>query len=244
MNIFAVKDDKVQIFSVVKDKKTIKNIQAKIDEWNGKGDLKEITTGNLNDIADSGEKIEIVSEQYVGKEDVFFYCCPSIEKMDMYNYKFYQYNQHPLSKLCDTLLNDYNSLDFSEHIAQLLSWSSDNNKEMTFVSELICAFEFKKISVEKIIQSDLTLGEKRNILIMIKDSIKQIQQPRKNTSSIKSYRKEVEGRIKDMESFNSGFYGRELHGKDFKYTKDEKVAIRRKILKSLPSTDLIEKSKK
>lgn len=241
MNIFAVKDDVVQTYYVTMDEKSVKNTQAKIDEWNGKGELKETKASSLMGYMEYGKKIEVVSKKYAGKGEVFYYCCPAIETMDMYNYKFYKFTPHALSKLCDTLLKDYESLDFSKHLAQLLSWSSDNTEEMAFVSELISAFKFKKFSVEEIVQSDLTIDEKRNILRRIMDAIKNISKSRKIIASPKTYKEEVERKIESMEAFNSGFYERELKGEDFKYTSKQKVAVKRKILASLPTVDSIMK---
>lgn len=241
MNIFAVKNDVVQTYYVTMNEKSVKNTQAKIDEWNGKGELKETKAASLMGYMEYGKKIEVISRKYAGKGEVFYYCCPSVETMDMYNYKFYQFTPHPLSKLCDALLKDYESLDFSKHLAQLLSWSSDNSEEMAFVNDLIGAFKFRKLSVEEIVQSDLTTDEKTNILRRIMDAIKNISKPRKIVASPKSYEEEVERKIRGMESFNSGFYAQELKGEDFKYTPRQKVAVKRKILNSLPTVDLIEK---
>ena len=94
--------------------------------------------------------------------------------MVMYNYKFYQFTPHSLSKLCDILLKDFESLDFSKHIAQLLNCSSENQTEMSFVKELVGALKFKKISVDEIVQSDLTIVEKKNVLRRIVDAIKNV----------------------------------------------------------------------
>lgn len=244
MNIFALKDDVVQTFYVTMDEKLVKNIQEKIDEWNGKGELKETKAASLMEYAEYGKKIEVVSRKDAGKGDVFYYCCPAVETVDMYNYKFYQYTPHPLSKLCESLLKDYKSLDFSKHIAQLLNWSSDNEVEMQFASQLINSFKFKRLSVDDIVQSDLTLEEKRNILRRILGAIKNITQLRKIVATPKSYDEEVEKKIHDMEVMNSAFYSRELHGEDFKYTPQQKVAVRRKILSTLPTSDLIIRVKK
>jgi len=244
INVFAVKDDEVQTFFVTMDEKLIKNTQAKIDKWNGKGKLKKTKAASLMRYMEYGKKIEVVSRKYAGKGKVFYYCCPVLETVGMYNYKFYQYTPHPLSELCDTLLKKSKPLDFSKHLAQLLGWSSDNEEEMIFVGELIDAFRFKKISIEEVMKSDLTLDEKRNILSRIMDTIKTISRPRKLGALPKSYEEEVERKINDMELFNSGFYGRELHGEDFKYTPEQRVAVRRKILTSLPTFESIMKVNK
>lgn len=244
MNIFAVKDDIVQTYYVTMDEKLVKNTQSKIDEWNGKGKLKETKAASLMCHMEYGKKIEVVSRKYAGQGEVFYDCCPAVETMDMYNYKFYKFTPHALSKLCDSLLKDYESLDFSKHLAQLLSWSPKNPEEMAFVSKLISAFKFKKISMEEIVQSDLTIDEKRNILRRIVDAIKNISKPTKIIASPKTYEEEVERKIESMEAINSGFYARELHGEDFKYTPKQKIAVKRKILASLPTVYSIMKVNK
>ena len=244
INIFEVKDNIVQEYYVTMDEKSVKNIQSKIDEWNGKGELKETKAVSLMGHMEYGKKIEVVSREYAGQGEVFYYCCPDVETTDMYNYKFYKFTPHALSKLCDTLLKDYESLDFSKHLAQLLSWSSENSEEMALVSELISAFQFKKNSVEEIVQSDLTIEEKRNVLRRIVDAIKNISKPTNIIASPKTYKEEVERKIESKEAINSGFYARELQGKDFKYTPKQKKAVKRKILSSLPTVDSIMKVNK
>lgn len=244
MNIFAVKDDIVQSFYVSMDENLIRMFRAKIDEWNGKGELKQTKAVNFMNYVESGKKIEVVSKRYSGKGKAVYYCSSSIEIIPMYNYKFYQFTPHPLSKLCDTLLKDCESLDFSKHLAELLNWSSDDDEEMEFVGKLISAFKFKKTTVEEIVQSDLTIDEKRNVLRRIVDAIKNVSQPRKIVASPRSYEEEVERKINNMEVFNSDFYERELHDEDFKYTPEQKVIEKRKILTSLPTSDSIMKANK
>lgn len=40
MNIFAIKDGVVQMCYVIMNEKKLKDIQSKIDDWNGKGEIK------------------------------------------------------------------------------------------------------------------------------------------------------------------------------------------------------------
>lgn len=237
-NIFAVKGDIIQVFNVTINEKLLKNVQSKIDNWNGKGDIKEVKAASLFDYYGRG-KIEVISQKYAGKGDVFYYCCPDIETMDMYNYKFYQYVPHPLSELCDKLLKNYDSLDYSKYLAELLNWTSNNCQEMIFVRDLINAFKFKKVSIDEIVQSDLTIEEKKNILRRVMDAIKDIKETRKIIVAPKIYEDEVEKKIIDMEVFNSGFYARELRGEDFKYTEEQKIEVKKRILTTLPTTDSV-----
>ena len=55
---------------------------------------------------------------------------------------------------------------------------------------------------------------------------------------------ELERKIESMEAINTGFYSRELHGEDFKYTPKQKISVKRKILESLPTVDSIMKVNK
>ena len=96
MNVFAKKGDIVEPYSVSIDEKLIKNIQSKIDTWNGKGEIKEVRAANLLGYGYLGKKIEVISKKYAGKGEIFDYCCPSLEIVDMYNYKFYEYTQQLL----------------------------------------------------------------------------------------------------------------------------------------------------
>lgn len=239
MNVFAKKGDIVEPYSVIIDEKLIKNIQSKIDTWNGKGNIKEVTAASLLEYCYLGKKIEIISKKYVGQGEIFYYCCPSVETVDMYKYKFYEYTQHPLSKLCDNILNDYQPLDLSEHIGKLINWTTEDDEEIAFVKQLLSAFKFEKLNINDIVKSDLTLEEKRTLLQRIRYAIKNYIPPRQILVASKDYEEEVEKRIHDMESFNSGFFGRQLKGKDFKYTLEEKKNIERKILSKLPNVDTI-----
>lgn len=239
MNIFAKRDYIVEPYSVIIDEEIIKNIQSKIDTWNGKGEIKEVKAASLLEYGCLGEKIEVISKKYAGKGEIFYYCCPSVETVDMYNYKFYEYTQHPLSKLCDTILNDYQALDLSEHIARLLNWTTEDDEEIAFVRQLLSAFKFEKLNINDIVKSDLTLEEKKILLQRIRNAIKNYIPPRQILVAPKDYEEEVKKRINDMELIYSGFYGRELKGEDFKYTLEQKKNIKRRILSNLPNVDTI-----
>lgn len=201
MNVFAKKGYKVELYNVTIDEKLIKNIQSKIDTWNGKGEIKEVKTDVLLECGYLDKKIEVISQEYVGKGCLTDYFCPSLETVNIYNFKFYEYTQHPLSKLCDTILEDYQPLDLSEHIVKLINWTTEDNEEISFVKQLLSAFRFEKLNIKK----------------------------------------EVKKRIEKMENFNSGFYGSELNGKDFKYNLVQKKIIKRKILSNLPNVNKITK---
>ena len=239
MNIFAVGDNIVQSFYVTMNEELLKVVQKKIDNWYGKGEIKEVKAASLFGVGAPGKRIEVVSKRYLGKGEVFYYCCPAIESVDIYNYKFYEYSPHPLSKLCDNLLKDFESLDYSKHLAELLSWDSDNKEEMLFVKELISTFKFKKINIKDLIQNDSTNIEKRTILKSFIERIKKVPPKRTNVLVPKSYDESVENKIADYEAFNSGFYSRELNGCDFKYTEEQKRDIKKRILKTLPTVDSI-----
>ena len=79
---------------------------------------------------------------------------------------------------------------------------------------------------------------------VIVDDIKNVSKPTKTIASPKTYEEEVERKIESMETINTGFYSRELHGEDFEYTPKQKIAVKRKILESLPTVDSIMKVNK
>ena len=212
MNVFAKKDDIVETYSVIIDEQLIKDIQSKIDTWNGKGEIKEAKANNKLELEVDyfGKKIEVISKEYAGKGEIFYECCPSVEVVDMYNYKFYEYTAHPLSKLCDSILKDYQSLDLSEHIKKLINWSTEDAIELAFVKQILLAFKFEKLNINDIVKSDLTIEEKRTLLQRIRDAIKNYIPPRQILVTSKEYEDEVMKRIHDIEIYNSVFNGREL----------------------------------
>ena len=234
MNVFAKRDDIVETYNVIIDEQLIKNIQSKIDTWNGKGEIKEAKANNILELEVDyfGKKIEVISKEYAGKGEIFYECCPSVETIDIYNYKFYEYTAHPLSKLCDTILKDYQPLDLSEHIRKLINWTTEDDEELAFVNQLLSAFKFEKLNINDIVKSDLTPEEKRTLLQRIRDAIKNYIPQRQILITSKEYEDEVMKRIHDIEIYNSVFNGRKL---DLEQRKN----IKRRILSNLPNVDAI-----
>ena len=91
MNIFAVKDDIVQSFYVSMDENLVRMFRAKIDEWNGKGELKQTKAVNLMNYVESDKKIEVVSKRYSGKGKAVYYCSSSINSINLLHTLYQNY---------------------------------------------------------------------------------------------------------------------------------------------------------
>lgn len=241
MNMFAVKDDVVRTYHVDVNVRNITIVQQEIDKWSGKGELQETEASDLLHLHMPGRKIEIVSSKYIGKGTVFSSCCAEADTVDMYKFKYYDYKQHQLSMMCDKFLGNCSQLDFSRFIAELLEWESDDLEERRLVQLLLSSFKFKSIGTEDIVKSDLTIDEKRGLLRRLKDAVKNISYPRSIIVSSNEYKEAVEEEIRGRETFNTGFYSRELNGKDFKFSSEEKTKIKRELVLSLPKVDAIKK---
>lgn len=235
MNVFATSRDVVDTYFARIDEKKLKKVQAEIDEWNGRGELKEKRAAGLFP-SEPFAKLEIVSKKPDGRGEIFYYCCPAIETVDMYKYKYYEFRPHQLSKMCDQLVKNYEPIELSRHIAAILNWETDDEKEKQFISEILNTITFQKLSVDDIVQSDLSPEYKKNLLQRIIDAVKNIPPKKQIIASSKTYEEEVDKHIQSMEWINTGFYGRELKGQEFKYTPEQRVAVKKKIFNSLPKS--------
>ena len=96
------------------------------------------------------------------------------------------------------------------------------------------------MDIGDIVKSDLMFEGKKTLLHKIKDLLKGTTE---NVNQVlvtsKNYEEEVEKKIHSMEMIYSGFYGRELEGKDFEYTSLQREKVKSKILSSLPSSERI-----
>lgn len=237
MYIFALKKDVVETFCLLINKQKLIETQSMIDEWYGKGKVQNIIAASTVQFRKFGKKLEIISKKRVVEETV------DSSDSDMFNYKFYMYEQHPLSKICDDILKCDDSLELSEKIAVLINWTPKIKGEGLLLKELLTTFKFRRVSCDDIIESDLTIDKKRTLLQKMVDAIRKVEQPREIVFSSKFYEREVEKRICDMEIINSNLCRRISRVKDFKYSRKEKVMIKRNILSSLPKTDVINQMK-
>lgn len=223
MYIFAVNDSKVQTISTEIDRDLVQCIRSEIDEWNGKGELEvAISDELLSDYYEEGYRIEVVS------------CLPVRQTFDdmSFRYEIYKYIPHPLSVLCDTFLSDCLSLDFSQCVAQLLGWKSNDEEEMSFVNRLIGAFKFKKIAEDEFVRSDLSVDQKIGVLKKIKRAITKC--PEGLVVVSRAYDDAISRKLRDMEDVLSIQYADVLRGQRFHFDQNDRYMKRRQTLKTLP----------
>ena len=113
MDLYVQDGKKINMYEIQIKKALLENVQNDIDKWNGLGPIKEIVSFNVP-IASLGRKIKIISCEYVKEGQLFDCCCT---QYPLYKYRYYNYEQHPLSVFCSKLLHDYESLTLSEHMA-------------------------------------------------------------------------------------------------------------------------------
>lgn len=207
----------------------IKKVQAKIDDHYGKGELLEQTTfclNPMNDFSLYGKKIEVVSKIYAGETTLISICCGEYDETttSLYYYKYYAYEQGDLSLICDKILKARNAIDLSVAIKHLLTFSSKIEYENDLAEELKSCIEFKKISV----------NEQLHSLAFINTFLKK-HRDKNEMFPRASFGEELKKRIAGQEAFNHGF----LRGVDPNFTPKEKIAYRKRILDTLPTTSSI-----
>ncbi len=223
--IFVNRNNIVDTYQIDVDTHKINNIQKSIDNYSGKGEKKETTCGPDFFVGNSDffdKKVEILSSKYVGKGQHFDYCCAEVDKVDIYKYKYYAYNQHKLSKLCERLLKSTDSFNLSYCINDILNYKCETGIEQHFLKKIIDSIKFKKIN-------------NVNLLIKINNVIKKLNR-NSNTELEVNFNKAVEDKIQRMQVINEAFFSRELKGQPLRYSMTEKSKIKKKIIGALPTS--------
>lgn len=239
-NIYVINNEDVEIYYVEIDEDKLIKIQEQIDLWNGKGNLKRESRANLSvydDYSLVNKKVEIVSKIYIGEKEVYYDCCSVRDTIDMYFFEYYAYVPHPLSKLCDNIINNYKAIELSNHVRELIEWNSYDLKEKKFVAELLSCFKFTKLNMADIMKSNLSVEAKRGLIGKILNFINRKQQVYYNLIYPRNFDEAVNDEIRRQEGFEIG----NLERKGFEFTDDEKKEIKKKILSKLPLVQQIEK---
>lgn len=192
--IFVNRKNTVDPYKVNVDKRRIRSIQKTIDDYSGKGEIKEEISTIPCFFDPFATKFEIISKKYIGKERCFNYCCGEFDSYDCYEYKYYSYKQHTLSRLCDELLESTDSIELSYSIRDILNYECENDIEQKFLKKIIKSFKFKKIS-------DI------NFLIKIRNELKKITMQKDNFQSDVNFNDAVENRIYKMTPLYETFCG-------------------------------------
>lgn len=122
------KDRAIVSYQVILAAEEFRRIQDELDIWYGKGDLKYCRAAEIHPM--NGKKLQVVSKEPAGRGEIFGYCPAAREEVDMYNYQFYEYIPHPLSRLCDSILRDEDMFELSKHIRFLINWMNAGREEL------------------------------------------------------------------------------------------------------------------
>ena len=129
-NVYGNNNNTVENFSIMIDENEIHKIIKEIDNWYGKGDIKTIIFPYL--IQNEGYKYEIISTTFKGNTNIL----DTTNDYSIYEFMFYEYKQHPLSKLAELILtSDKQKLGF--FLKQLYDWQPQNEEEYLFTTKLI-----------------------------------------------------------------------------------------------------------
>lgn len=212
--IFVNKNNVIESYQVVLAEEEFRQIQDELDTWYGKGDLKSCRAAEIYPM--NGKKLQVVSKEAVGRGERFSFCPAAREEVDMYNYQFYEYIPHPLSRLCDAILKDEDMVELSKHIRFLINWSGENREESEFAGRLLGCVSFEKLPIEDIVISNLTEVRKKKLLERLLDAISPEEVPLVIVASSKEFAEELDTKVLKTDS-----------EEDKKYTK-------RRIVNSLP----------
>lgn len=239
--IFVNNNNLIETYLLNINKNKIIKIKKIIDNYFGKGKLLEKTTDVFSINEDPtlrGKKIEIISHTHVGKGKILSETEPN-EKY-LYNFKFYAYNPHQLSQLCEEIIKCSDSINLSYLINSLLNYSTETEFEKNIKTALLGTLEFQKITLEDILKYNITLKEKSNMLSIFKQILLQIKENDDKALLSITFEDEVNAKIKDLEMYNQG-YRITNNSKLETFTEDEKKEIKTKIISSLPTNQLIKK---
>lgn len=164
------------------DRKKIEQIRSQIDTWYGKGEIQTIRgCGNCHlytltlDEYIKKYKIEIISQTETDEIPKSYLKFITNGNIKLYDYKFYKYIPHKLSKLCDDILENKTGTTLVTYLNKLLEWKTDNLEEITFVKQLLSTITIKKASLLQKLTNPLVIKDKeceKHLYLSLKPSVK------------------------------------------------------------------------
>jgi len=226
---FVNNNDNIENYEVSFDEKRLEEIQSKIDSWNGKGSVMEarFTEDLFTDKRPMGKKIEVVTKTYICNVH-------SVEgPVKVYSYRYYEYNQCDLSILCDFIRNSIdNPLEFSMALGELYHWDSRNKKENEFTNDLKSIFNYEILDTDVNVKSDISVEEKKGILIRIKKAILKSKENKREIMSSEYFANAIDKKA------DLGI--KKNYQEDFEETKEEyKKVLKRSIVDNIPTIKCI-----
>ena len=150
------------------DREKVKQIRSQIDTWYGKGEIQTIRgckdcylyTPDLEEYIKQ-YKIEVIFQTTIKDIPKAYTKFINDIGIELYDYKFYKYIPHKLSRLCDAILENKTGATLVTYLNELLEWKADNPDEITFVKQLLSTITIKKASLlQKLTNPQVIKGKK------------------------------------------------------------------------------------
>lgn len=233
-NIYVNNNNSVETYLLNINLEKLKDLQKRIDNWHGKGEVKVQRGRYLKD--QGNQKVEILSQKQVGwglgRCDYFY----NQSKVPVYIFRYKAYKPHFLSNICESFLSNKDTLNFSFYLKELLSYKPTDKKERKYYYEILSCFLFQKYELETLIESDIDLSNKKSILTKLKEIIVKSKEKEEKHFLPQSYINIINNQIALKEYFSSSKRYRTI-----RYSADYKNQIKKKKLLSLPKKSQFEK---
>lgn len=236
-SIYVNNNNNVETYIANIDLEKLKQLEQRIDISFGKGEPKTYRGRYLK--VQGNKKVEILSQKQVGWGlgacDYFY----NQNKVPVYLFRFYAYDQHELSKACEYFIkhnNENSQITISQGLKELLSFKPTNKKERKYFYEILSCFNFQKYELDTLVESDIDLDSKKNILSKLKEILIRTKDNEEKHFLPQSYIDIINKQIVQKEYFSSLRKYRTIH-----YSDDYKNQIKQKRLFSLPEKTQFEK---
>lgn len=220
-NIYLKSDNSVVMYNAIFDERELRKLVYQIDEFYGKGRLHTEVALNEAAIKDEseGKKVEIVSFHQIN--------------VHFTEYKYYIFPPHTLSKLITRVLNSKDNISFSHNMSDLLKFKPKTNDEKKFYKKALESFNYEKSKVDNLAQIDLTERDFSYKLQKLKAKFLFNEEPKeKFVVASQDFENDLNHEITRLE---------ERYNNNNAYNDIQKVNVRKRIIKALPSINKIEK---
>lgn len=164
------------------DREKVKQIRSQIDTWYGKGEIRTIRgckdcylyASSLDEYIKK-YKIEIISQTKIAEIPKPYLKFITNNNIELYDYKFYKYNSHKLSKLCDAILETKTGTTLVNYLNELVGWKTNNPEEETFVRQLLSTITIKKASLLQKLTNPQVIKDKectKHLYLSLQPSVK------------------------------------------------------------------------
>lgn len=216
-NIFVKNGNELKSYLVSIAEEGIKKVQEKIDFHMPKSDIQTgifVNEKIIQNLLSEKEKVQIVEKSSIGDNLIF---------------KYYICEVHPLSAICDDILNAATSIELSMAINELFNYIPQDENDLSYHQCLTNAIQFVKIDINFISNSKASSRVKKNILKTIQDSFVQM---------ISAY-ETLEFSQDFEEAFKREISYQETQISEYKYTPEEIKMTRKRILNKLPDNKIL-----